>query len=210
MKNKNINILLSILKVKYPDAKTKLIYQNSFQLLVATILSAQCTDKTVNQVTLELFKKYSSIESFAKARIEELENNIRKTGFFRNKAKAIKNSAKMILEKYQGLVPKTMEELITLPGVARKTANVILYNAFGIQSGVVVDTHVKRISYRLGLTKNTNPVKIEQDLMKIIPQQSWGQFAHALVLHGRALCQARKPKCAECFLAEICEYKSKV
>ena len=171
---------------------------------MATILSAQCTDKRVNEVTPGLFEKYPTPQDFAAVRPEVLANDIRSTGFFNNKAKSVVGAAKKIVNEFGGKVPRTLEELITVPGAARKTANVVLGTAYGIASGIVVDTHVQRISRRLDLTKQTDPVKIEQDLMKIIPQERWILFSHQIILHGRALCVARKPKCAECKLDPVC------
>jgi endonuclease-3 len=178
-------------------------------LLVATILSAQCTDKRVNEVTPGLFRKYPTPEDFAAVRPEVLANDIRSTGFFNNKAKSIVGAAKRVVSEFGGKVPKTMDEMLTIPGAARKTANVVLGTAYGIPSGVVVDTHVQRIAQRLDLTRNTEPVKIEQDLQKIIPKDHWISFSHEIILHGRALCVARNPKCAECALNDICYAKDK-
>ncbi len=189
----------------YPNATCALhASQSPWELLVATILSAQCTDKRVNEVTPGLFQKYPTPEDFAAVRPEVLANDIRSTGFFNNKAKSIVGAAKKIVDEFGGKVPRTMEELITVPGAARKTANVVLGTAYGIASGVVVDTHVMRVSRRLDLTKHAEPVKIEQDLMKIIPQERWILFSHQIIHHGRALCVARKPKCAECKLDPVC------
>lgn len=187
----------------YPSAHCELYHHNPLQLLIATILSAQCTDKRVNQVTPALFDRFPDAQAFAKAPIGDLEELIRTTGFFRNKAKNIKACCTAIVEKHHGKVPGTMEELTALGGVGRKTANVVLGNAFGVP-GMVVDTHVKRIAKLLGLTKNTDPVKIEQDLMKIIPRKEWTQFGHNLIFHGRRICKARNPNCPECKLAPIC------
>jgi endonuclease III len=193
----------------YPGATCALHHQNPWQLLVATILSAQCTDKRVNEVTPGLFAKYPTPKDFASVRPEVLAQDIRSTGFFNNKAKSIVGAANKVVHEFGGEVPRTMEDLLTIPGAARKTANVVLGTAYGIASGIVVDTHVQRVSARLDLTKNTAPVKIEQDLMKIIPREKWILFAHQLILHGRALCQARNPKCAECELNSICYAKDK-
>lgn len=192
------------LKEEYPDAKIALKYANNFELLVAVILSAQCTDKKVNEVTQTLFKKYRTIQDFAKAPLEELEQDIRQTGFFRNKAKNIKASANMVLERFNGEIPSTMEEMLLLPGVARKTANVVLGNAYGIFEGIAVDTHVKRLSGRLGLSKNATPEKIETDLMKIIPREEWFNSTYLLIEHGRAVCDAKKPRCDICVLNDVC------
>jgi len=193
----------------YPGATCALHHADPWQLLVATILSAQCTDKRVNEVTPGLFAKYPTPVDFAAVRQEVLANDIRSTGFFNNKAKSVTGAAKMVVAKFGGQPPRTMEEMLTIPGAARKTANVVLGTAYGIASGVVVDKHVQRLSARLDLTKNTDPVKIERDLMKIVPKEKWIVFAHELILHGRALCHARNPKCAECGLATICYAKDK-
>jgi endonuclease III len=196
--------IFKVFKKTYPDAKCSLTYQNPLQLLIATILSAQCTDVRVNIVTPFLFKKYTSASSFAKAELSELEQVIRSTGFYRNKAKNIKAACQMIVEKYNGKVPQTMDELLTLPGVARKTANVVLGNAFGIAVGVVVDTHVTRLTHRMGLTKEKTPEKIEQDLMKLLKQDQWVDFSHFLIFHGRKICTARKPECGLCPVEKYC------
>ncbi len=201
--------ILAKLDEAYPDATCELKHENAFQLLISTILSAQCTDARVNQVTQELFKKYTKPEDFAYANPAELEKEIRPTGFFRNKTKSVMGASKAIVEKFGGQVPRTMEELLTLPGVARKTANVVLGTAYGIVSGIVVDTHVIRLSQRLDLTRNEDPKKIEQDLMAVIPQNKWIQFSHQLIWHGRRVCAARKPKCAECNLETLCYAKDK-
>ncbi|GAC1622917.1 MAG: endonuclease III [Candidatus Acidiferrum sp.] len=177
--------------------------------MISTILSAQCTDVRVNQVTKTLYMKYPTLESFAYATPAELEMDIRPTGFFRNKTKSIMGASKRILENFGGQVPRTMEEMLTLPGVARKTANVVLGTVYGIASGVVVDTHVQRLSQRLDLTRNENPKKIEQDLMAILPQEKWIQFSHQLIWHGRRVCAARKPKCLECNMETLCYSKDK-
>ena len=206
---KRVAAILAGLDAAYPDATCELNYSNAFQLLIATILSAQCTDVRVNQVTSELFKKYTKPEDFAYASPAELEKEIRPTGFFRNKTKSIMGASKGLLEKFGGEVPRTMEEILTLPGVARKTGNVVLGTAYGITSGVVVDTHVIRLSQRLDLTRNDDPKKIEQDLMKVIPENKWIKFSHQLIWHGRRVCAARKPKCAECNLESICYSKDK-
>ena len=190
--------ILAKLDQAYPSATCALEHKNAFQLLIATILSAQCTDVRVNEVTKKLFPKYPSPQAFAYANPAELENDIRTTGFFRNKTKSIIGASKKIVEEHHGEVPKTMEQLLTLPGVARKTANVVLGTAFGIADGVVVDTHVQRLAGRLDLSKNTDPKKIEQDLMQVIPRDKWIVFSHQLIWHGRRICQARKPRCLEC------------
>ena len=177
---------------------------DALHLLVATILSAQCTDKRVNEVTKSLFVKYPTVHDFAEANLAELEEDVRPTGFFRNKAKAIKSMAEALVERHGGAVPRTMDELLELRGVARKTANVVLGNAFGVNDGVVVDTHVNRLANRLGLTTETTPEKIERDLMELVPRDEWTIISHRLIDHGRAVCTARKPKCAECILNDIC------
>jgi endonuclease-3 len=196
--------ILKDLDEMYPNVTCALHHNSPWELLVATILSAQCTDKRVNEVTPGLFAKYPTPEDFAAARQEALANDIRSTGFFNNKAKSVIGAAKRIVGEFGGVVPKTMEELITVPGAARKTANVVLGTAYGISAGVVVDTHVHRVSRRLDLTKHDDPVKIEQDLMKAIPRDKWILFSHQIIHHGRALCVARKPKCAECRLSPVC------
>jgi len=204
-----VRAILKGLDEAYPAATCALTHENPFQLLISTILSAQCTDERVNQVTSTLYRKYPNPETFAYANPAELEQEIRPTGFFRNKTKSIMGASKLIVEEFGGQVPKTMEQLLTLPGVARKTANVVLGTAFGIASGVVVDTHVQRLVERLDLSKNTDPKKIEQDLMKIIPQDKWIIFAHQLIWHGRRVCRARYPMCAECNLYKLCYYPHK-
>jgi endonuclease-3 len=196
--------IVSRLKNMYPKAKCSLDFTNAFELLIATMLSAQSTDVRVNIVTKSLFRKYPDPQSFANASQVEMERDVRQTGFFRNKAKAVIAASKAIMEKHGGEVPRTMEELTALPGVGRKTANVVLGNAFGTPVGVVVDTHVARVSGRLGLTSHSDPVKIEQDLMKLIPRKEWTSFSHRLIQHGREICIARKPKCSECRLNELC------
>jgi endonuclease-3 len=201
--------ILEILHRMYPDVTCALVHRNPWQLLVATILSAQCTDKRVNEVTPGLFRKYPAVADFASASLAELANDIRSTGFFNNKAKSLIGAAQAVEGKFGGKVPRTMEEMLAIPGAARKTANVVLGTAYGIPSGVVVDTHVQRISLRLDLTKNTDPVKIEQDLMKIVPEDRWILFSHQVIHHGRALCVARNPKCAACGLNPLCYAKDK-
>jgi endonuclease-3 len=196
--------IIKLLRRTYPDAKCSLNYSTPLELLVATILSAQCTDERVNMVTADLFRKYRSCADYANAPPEELERDIRSTGFFRNKAKAIQGACRMIEEEFGGRVPETMDELLELPGVARKTANVVLGNAYGIASGVVVDTHVSRLAQRLGLTRHEQPEKIERDLMELVPQKDWVHFAHLLIAHGRAVCKARAPLCDNCVLEQIC------
>lgn len=193
----------------YPNVTCALHHSDPWQLLVATILSAQCTDKRVNEVTPGLFRKYPTPADFASVRPEVLANDIRSTGFFNNKAKSIVGAAKKITSEFGGAVPRTLEELLMVPGAARKTANVVLGTAYGIASGVVVDTHVQRICKRLDLTKETDPVKIERDLMKTIPQDRWILFSHQIIHHGRALCVARNPHCAECDLNPVCYAKDK-
>jgi endonuclease-3 len=206
---KRVTAILTRLDEAYPDANCELKHENAFQLLISTILSAQCTDVRVNQVAETLYKKYPDPKAFAYATPGELELEIRPTGFFRNKTKSVMGASKTILEKFGGQVPRTMEEILTLQGVARKTANVVLGTAYGIASGVVVDTHVLRLSNRLDLSRNEDPKKVEQDLMKIIPQEKWIQFSHQLIWHGRRVCQARKPKCIECNLESLCYSKDK-
>jgi endonuclease-3 len=196
--------IVSRLKQMYPKARVSLDFTNPFELLIATMLSAQSTDVRVNIVTKSLFRKYPNPQAFASATQPEMERDVRQTGFFRNKAKAVIAASKAIMEKHGGEVPRTMEELTALPGVGRKTANVVLGNAFKMQVGIVVDTHVTRVSGRLGLTANVDPVKIEQDLMKLIPQKEWTVFSHRLIQHGRQICIARKPKCRECRINELC------
>lgn len=202
---KNMEAILDLLGKNYPNAKISLDFSNPLELLVATVLSAQCTDERVNQVTKNLFKKYQTAADYADAPLEELEEDIRPTGFFRNKAKSLKNCGAALLEKQQAEVPSKLEELVKLPGIGRKTANVILGNAFNTP-GVVVDTHVGRISQRLGLTQQRDPVKIEFDLMKLIPREKWTLFSHQLIQHGRRVCKARKPQCTECPLLEHCDF----
>ncbi|MHA1410790.1 MAG: endonuclease III [Candidatus Odinarchaeia archaeon] len=202
--NKDFTKILQLLKENYPDARIKLQFRNPFQLLISTILSAQCTDAQVNKVTAGLFKKYSGPLDFAKADLKELEKDIRTTGFYRNKAKNIKKASQIIVDKFGGEVPKTMGELVSLPGVARKTANIVLTDGFGISVGIAVDTHVLRLSKRLGLTDKKDPVKVEKDLMEIVPKNEWRIFSHLLQAHGRAICKARKPNCDVCFLKDLC------
>jgi endonuclease III len=196
--------IIARLKKAYPDAKCSLNHSNPLELLIATILSAQCTDERVNIVTADLFRKYRSCADYLKAPASELQNDVRTTGFFRNKTKSIQGACKMLKEEFQDQVPQSIDELLKLPGVARKTANVVLGNAFGIASGVVVDTHVSRISRRLGLTKNTQPEKIERDLVEIVPKSDWIDFSHLLIYHGRKICKARKPLCESCVVEKYC------
>jgi endonuclease-3 len=202
--------ILPILKKNYPDAKCSLNYNTPLQLIIATILSAQCTDDRVNIVTKDLFKKYKSVKDLANAPIEELERDIQSTGFYRNKAKSLKAMAQSLIDQHGGEVPKTMEQLVLLAGVGRKTANVVLGNAFGIDVGIVVDTHVTRLSQRLGLTKHTDAVKIEQDLIPLVPRKDWTIWSHLMICHGRAICQARKPSCPKCPLREHCPSGAKL
>jgi endonuclease III len=204
-----VQAILQKLDESYPNVTCALDHHTAFQLLISTILSAQCTDERVNQVTKTLFVKYRTPKDFAYANPAELEQDIRPTGFFRNKTKSIMGAGKRIVEEFGGEVPRTMDELLTLPGVARKTANVVLGTPFGIAVGVVVDTHVIRLSNRLDLSRNTDPKKIEQDLMQVIPRDKWILFSHQLIWHGRKVCQARKPKCAECNLELLCYAKDK-
>jgi endonuclease-3 len=206
---KRVAAILAKLDEAYPHAVCELTHANPLQLVISTILSAQCTDVRVNQVTATLYKKYRNAEAFAYANPAELQQEIRPTGFFRNKTKSVIGASKAIVEKFAGQVPRTMEEMLTLPGVARKTANVVLGTAYGIASGVVVDTHVIRLSQRLELTKHQDPKNIEQDLMKILPQDKWIQFSHQLIWHGRRVCFARKPRCIDCNLVSLCHSKDK-
>lgn len=194
----------------YPRARIALDFTNPLELLVATILSAQCTDKKVNEVTKVVFEKYHSAADYANANLSDFEQEIRPTGFYHNKSKNIIGAARMILERYGGQVPRTMDELVTLPGVARKTANIVLYNAYNITEGIAVDTHVKRLAARLGLTRNTDPEKIEKELMAIVPRGQWGSFPYLLIEHGRAICIAVRPKCPMCTLNDICPSAFKV
>jgi endonuclease-3 len=202
--------IIKLLDGMYPGVKVPLLHRNPWELLAATILSAQCTDKLVNEVTPGLFRKYPTIADFANANQAKLGQDIHSTGFFNNKSKSLIGAAQRILTAFSGQVPQTMQELLTVPGAARKTANVVLGGAYGLMEGIVVDTHVQRLSQRLDLTKNDQPVKIEQDLMKIIPKEKWFVFPLQLIYHGRALCIARKPKCAECKLDPVCYAKDKL
>jgi endonuclease-3 len=201
---KRVRRIVRLLKKEYPDARCSLDHANPLELLVATILSAQCTDERVNLVTADLFRKYRACEDYAAAPTAELEKDIRSTGFFRNKAKAIQGACRLIAEQHGGRVPDSMEELLQLPGVARKTANVVLGNAFHIASGVVVDTHVSRLAQRLGLSREKSPEKIEQDLNGLVPRGDWIEFPHLLIAHGRKVCKARTPLCGECVLEPLC------
>jgi endonuclease III len=198
-----IKKIYPIFKKAYPDARVSLDFKTPLELLISTILAAQCTDVRVNIVAKDLYKKYRSAKDWAAADVSEIENDIRSTGFYRNKAKAIKATAQKIIDKFGGEVPKTMKELLTLPGVGRKTANVLLGNAYGIP-GMVTDTHVIRLSRRIGLSENSEPVKLEFDLMEIVPKKNWTLFSHLLVFHGRAICMARKPNCEKCPIANYC------
>ena len=202
--------IISAFKKLYPDADCSLRHVDPLELLVATILSAQCTDSQVNVVTQQLFKKYKTVADYAAASQATLEKEIRSTGFFRNKAKNIRASAAMILSDFGGKIPPAMDKLLSLPGVARKTANLVLSKGFGIDVGIVVDTHVKRLSGRLSLTRHTDPVKIERDLVKIVPQKDWGLFSHLLIFHGRAACTARNPDCPNCAINKLCPSAGKV
>jgi len=196
--------VIELLQKQYPDAKTALNYSNPLEMLVATMLSAQTTDATVNKVTRSLFKKYRTAEDYAKANIKELEQDVRSTGFYHNKARNLQKCCQMLVDKFHSQVPNTMDEMLELPGVARKTANIVLNNAYGIIAGVAVDTHVRRVSQRLGLTESDDPSKIEQDLMQITPKEKWMKLTDLLIFHGRQVCFARKPKCEVCVLNEIC------
>jgi endonuclease III len=205
-----VTAILAKLDEAYPDTNCELKHENPFQLLISTILSAQCTDVRVNQVTQTLYKKYPNAEAFAHANPSELEQEIRPTGFFRNKTRSIMGASKGVIENFGGQVPRTMEEILTLPGVARKTGNVVLGSGYGIASGVVVDTHVIRLSRRLDLTKHEDPKKIEEDLIRVIPKDKWIKFSHQLIWHGRRVCVARTPRCLDCNLESICYSKDKI
>ena len=204
-----INIIITRLKNEFPNARTALKFSNPLQLLISTILSAQCTDVRVNLITPNLFAKYQSIKEFAEANRSELETEIKSTGFFRMKAEHIIDACDIIIKQFNGQVPKTMEELLTLPGVGRKTANCVLGGAYGIQSGFVVDTHVIRLANRLELTSSNVPDKIEQDLMNLVPKNEWYRFSNLLILHGRKTCKARNPNCHDCTLSELCSFPQK-
>ncbi len=205
MENKGrVKKIVKMLSKEYPDARTALRYSNPLELLVATMLSAQSTDETVNKVTKTLFKKYQKAKDYADADLEVLESDIRPTGFYRNKAKYLKGTGQILVEKFGSRVPDTMDELTTLPGVARKTANIVLSNAFGVIEGIAVDTHVQRLAGRLGLSHNTNPNRIEEDLMKLIPKNKWPKLADMLIFHGRLVCKARKPLCQSCVVSSLC------
>jgi endonuclease-3 len=196
--------IMNRLEKAYPEAKIALRYKNPLELLVATILAAQCTDERVNQVTASLFKKYGKASDYARAPVEELMEAVRPTGFFRNKSRNIQAACRVIEREHKGIVPDTMEELVELPGVARKTANVVLGNAYGIASGIVVDTHVLRVSKRLGLTREKDPVKVERDLCELIPKKKWISVSHLITAHGRAVCKARSPRCPDCVVGDLC------
>jgi endonuclease-3 len=196
--------IIGLLEKEHPDAKIALDYANPLELLVATILSAQCTDERVNIVTKTLFKKYRRAQDYANADLLELEQDIKSTGFYRNKARNIKKCCQMLVEEFKSQVPKTMEEILGLPGVARKTANVVLSNAYGVVKGIAVDTHVRRLAKRLGFTANEDPVKIEQDLMKLVPKNKWMRFTDLLIFHGRRVCTAKKPRCEACIVNKLC------
>jgi endonuclease-3 len=206
---KRVKEIIKILSKEIPDSRIALRFSNPLELLIATILSAQCTDVKVNQVTVDLFKKYHSVKDYAESNLVKLEEEIRPTGFYRNKAKSIQKCCQELVKRFGGEIPKTLQELVTLPGVGRKTANVILGNIFDIP-GIVVDTHVQRVSQRIGLTKNDDPVKIEFDLMEIVPKEEWTHFSNLLVWHGRKTCVARKPLCGTCSIRKWCDYGSKV
>lgn len=207
MSGNKIDKILNFLIKEYPDVKIALNYSNPLEILVSTMLSAQCTDVRVNFVTKTLFKKYKTVEDYAQVDIKTFEQDIRSTGFYHNKAKNIKAAAQKIIKEFNGKIPDTMEGLIQLPGVARKTANIVLFNGFGKIEGIAVDTHVRRLSQRLGLSKNNDPDKIEQDLMKLLDRIEWGRFSHLLIAHGRKICDAKKPKCLECVLQKLCPSK---
>jgi endonuclease-3 len=196
--------IIRLLRKQYPEAHCSLNHSSPLELLIATILSAQCTDERVNIVTSDLFRKYRSAPDYLNAPLEELEQDIRSTGFFHNKAKSIQGTCRMIIERFEGRVPDRFEDLLELPGVARKTANVVMGNAFGVASGVVVDTHVSRLSQRLGLSGHENPEKIERDLIELVPKKDWVDFSHLLIYHGRNVCKARLPQCSECVLERLC------
>lgn len=201
---KKMTEILKRLKKEYPDARVALNFSTPFELLVATILSAQTTDARVDKVTEYLFRKYSTIRDYADTPLETLQKDVSSVNFYKTKAKNIQNAAKIIIDKYNSEVPNSMPDLITLPGVARKTANILLANVYGLNEGIAVDTHVKRVSYRLGLTENDDPVKVENDLMAITPKEEWGNLSHLLIFHGRRMCQAKKPNHKECVLYDIC------
>jgi endonuclease-3 len=206
-----IREIIMLLRLEYPEVKITLSFRTPLELLIATILSAQCTDKRVNQITKGLFKKYRKVEDYAEAELSELEEAIRPTGFYRNKARYIRDSCKMIVDKFDSHVPDNMEHLLKLLGVARKTANIVLFNGFGVVAGIAVDTHVRRLSQRLGLTDNKNPTKIERDLMQLVPQGEWPSLSYLLIEHGRTTCKARRPLCSECVLGKrLCPFESSI
>jgi endonuclease-3 len=207
MSEKNIDKILTLLKKEYPNAKIALNFSNPLEILVATVLSAQCTDKRVNMVTKSLFKKYRKVQDYTKADLKSFEQEIRSTGFYHNKAKNIISAAQKMVKNFDAKVPDSMDKLMELPGVARKTANIVLLNGFGKVEGIPVDTHVRRVSQRLGLSKNEDPDKIEQDLMKQLDREEWGKFSYLLIDHGRKICDAKKPKCLECILQKLCPSK---
>jgi endonuclease-3 len=202
---KRVKEIIEILSKEIPDSRIALRFSNPLELLIATILSAQCTDVKVNQVTVDLFEKYHTVKDYAEANLAKLEDEIRPTGFYRNKARSIQKCCQELVKRFEGEVPRTLEELVTLPGVGRKTANVILGNAFGVP-GIAVDTHVHRVSQRIGLTKNDDPVKIEFDLMEIVPKEEWSHFSNLLIWHGRKTCIAKKPLCGICPIRKRCDY----
>ncbi|MCD6530575.1 endonuclease III [Candidatus Bathyarchaeota archaeon] len=202
--------IIRILEEEYPDAKIALNFSNPFELLVAVMLSAQCTDERVNQVTKTLFKKYRKPEDYVKVDLEELEKDIKPTGFYKNKARNLKKCCKTLIEEYNSEVPRSLEEMLKLPGVGRKTANMVLSNAYGVVEGIAVDTHVRRVARRLGLTENTDPEKIERDLMEKIPREKWARITDLLIFHGRRVCSARKPKCSICVLNKLCPSAFKI
>jgi len=206
---KRVKEIIKTLSKEIPDSRIALKFSNPLELLIATILSAQCTDVKVNQVTAGLFRKYHTGKDYAEANLEELEEDIRPTGFYRNKAKSVQKCCQELVARFGGKVPQALEDLVTLPGVGRKTANVILGNAFSVP-GIVVDTHVQRVSQRIGLTKNDDPVKIEFDLMEIVPKEEWTHFSNLLIWHGRKICVARKPLCEICPIQKLCDYGSKI
>jgi endonuclease-3 len=202
--NERIQQIMKLLAKEHLDAKIALYHSNALELLVATVLSAQSTDKTVNEVTKSLFRKYQKAEDYANADLKDLEKDIRSTGFYRNKAKYLKKMGQMLVEKFESKVPRSMDELTILPGVARKTANIVLSNAFGIVEGIAVDTHVRRLAQRLGLSKNKDPNKIERDLMKLVPKEQWPKLADLLIFHGRRVCTAKNPNCKDCGINKLC------
>lgn len=209
-KRRRAERILAILRETYPDARCALNHANPLQLLVATILSAQCTDERVNIVTADLFKTHKTARDYAEASQEAMEEAIRSTGFYRNKAKSIRGAARKLVDEFDGKVPRTMDDLLTLPGVARKTANVVLGTAYGLNEGVVVDTHVARLAQRMALTTHTDPPKIERDLMELIPREAWTNFGHLMIFHGRRCCTARKPACDRCPVSDLCPSAFKV